>query len=100
MRIVRVLMYEGPEDRVRAQLEKSFLYEGKVLKFGLGEGTVREVFRGQLSEPGKVFFLDEADEQAKECGHVFKHDNCPDCNGRDVLAEAEDATEIEDEGWA
>lgn len=58
MRVVRVLVYEAPEKEMKAQLEGSLLSEGYVHQFGHGAGTIREVFRGQLTEPGKVFFME------------------------------------------
>ena len=90
MRVVRVLMYEGPEDVVRNHLNGSNLLlvpgpacsrcarrssldtaqEHQTKTFQ--ELGIREVFRGQLSEPGKVFFVEDEkpdDSPVDDAGH-------------------------------
>ena len=59
MRIVRVLVYEGPEALVHDHLRSGNLYLQEGQTKTTGQLGIREVFRGQLAEAGKVFFMEE-----------------------------------------
>lgn len=79
MRIVRVLVYEGPTEEVKKQVEGSAIDENRTQPFG-GKGIIREVFRGQLSEPGQVFFMQPQVVEPPCCtlfGDTDQHE--PDC---------------------
>ena len=67
MRLIRVLVYEGEEQTINHVLGHSLISEGEDRTFVLhkedvgSQYRIKEVFRGILSEPGKVLHASNLD---------------------------------------